>query len=45
MVFDKGVVERFVLVSFDDVFDYLGGEGLEIFFCAGLEGYERVEFF
>ena len=44
MLLDKRRVEWFVLMSFDDVFDDLGGEVLEIFFCAWVCRDERVEF-
>jgi hypothetical protein len=42
MLLDERRVERFMLVSFDDVFDDFSGEGLEVVFCAWLGGDEGV---
>jgi hypothetical protein len=42
MLLDERRVERFMLVSFDDVFDDFGREGLEVVFCAWVGGDEGV---
>lgn len=45
MVFDKGRVEGLVLMSFDDEFDDLCRQGLEILLGARIGGNERIKLF
>lgn len=43
MILDEEVVEGFVLVTLNDIFDDFGRECLEVLLCTRLERYQIVE--